>query len=436
MEKAMIRRISIALNLPHDSLNKWGKIVSIFVLGQGAVQFIQLLSGFFLIRWLTVEEYAQYSVAFAFQNTAQMLVEFGFSGAIVALVGNRIHEKKVIGDYIKAGQFFRNRSFLLVGGGCVILFPLLTAKHQWPLSVTILLLACILSNLFFSGNISYYTPPLNIHKQVGSLYQVQIKNGLFRLLLIGALYITTVLNAWLAAFTTSILTITNGYAFRKRAKPYIEEPPRASAEVRREMFEYIRPIMPGIIFAAFQGQIIIYIISIFGQSGSIAEIGALSRLGQLFVVFNMAGGILIAPYFAQQQKSGLLRKYFSISSFTILLSVSIVMLAYFFPNLFLWLIGDKYQHLQTEVVLLVINSGLAFINGTLWSINASRKWIYNWMPWVSIPGTILIQVLCAWQMDLSVTSNVLLFSIFTNGFVLANRILVSIVGFKQIKYHE
>src|SRR5690625_2710448 len=87
--------------------SSWIKLAGSFLVGQGALQLIQVLSGFFLFRWLSVEQYAQYSVVFACQSTAGMLVELGFLGAIVALVGNRIQDKKVLGNYIRAGRFFR-----------------------------------------------------------------------------------------------------------------------------------------------------------------------------------------------------------------------------------------------------------------------------------------------------------------------------------------
>lgn len=409
------------------------KLIGLFLIGQGAVQIINVLSGFFLIRWLSIEQYAQYSLAFAFQSTAQMLVEFGFSGAIVALVGNRINDKTVIGNYIKAGQFYRNRFFIVVGTACLVLFPLFTAKHNWSLWVTIALLVCILSNLFFSGNASFYTPPLIIRKRFDSLYGIQIRNGSFRFLLIVIFFLTSTLNAWLAALTTSLLTIANGFAFKKKAGKYVEEPDKASLEVRKEMFHYIRPIMPGIIFAAFQGQIMIFIISIFGGAASIAEVGALSRLGQLYLIFITAGGTIVAPYIARQEKEGLFTKYASILGVSIVISISLVVLAYVFPNLFLWIIGEKYNHLSGELLLMLINAGFGFVNGIMWKMNASRKWIYNWMPMVSIPGILLIQVSCALLMDLNTTAAVLIFSLYTNIFVLLTRILVGIVGFKKDK---
>ena len=94
----------LAISANKSKLIRISKLIGTFLLGQGTLQLIQIITGFMLFRWLSIEEYGQYSMAFAFQTMAYVLVEFGFSGTIVALVGSRIHEKKVIGGYIKAGD--------------------------------------------------------------------------------------------------------------------------------------------------------------------------------------------------------------------------------------------------------------------------------------------------------------------------------------------
>lgn len=409
----------------------WIKLIGAFVLGQGALQLIQVLSGFFLIRWLSIEEYAQYSVAFAFQSTARMLVELGFSGAIVALVGKRIYDKKAIGNYIKAGKFFRNRLFLVIGGACLILFPLLTAKHNWPIGITIFLLLCILSNLFFSGHVSYYTPPLIIQKRFKSLYGIQIKNGIWRLLLLVAFHFSSILNAGLAVLSTSLLTVANGLSFRKKSVKYVEEPGTSSLEVRKEMLDYLKPIMPGTVFMAFQAQILIFIISIFGEARNIAEIAALGRLGQLFLLLNVAGTTLIAPYFARQDQKGLLRKFLLVVIGASLLTIVIWVLSYGFPQGLIFLIGSKYQHLEKEIPLLVSSSCLAFLSNLMWALVASRKWLWWWMPVLNIGGILLIQVLAVTNMNLATTHNVLVLSLIMNAYAVIHKIIVATYGFTR-----
>lgn len=429
----MIKSIYSAFDLSRDKIINWTKLIGTFLVGQGASHAIKVISGFLLMRWLSVDQFAQYNLAFAFQSTAYMLVEFGFSGAIVALVGHRINDKKAIGEYIKAGQFYRNRTFIVIAVACIVAFPLMTASHNWSHIVTFFLLVSIITNLYFSGISSFYSPPLKMHKKISTLYGIQVKFGLFRLMLLWGFYIITVLNAWIAALTNSLLTVMGGLVYKKKSADYIELPESSSKEVRREMVNYIKPIMPGMVFAALQGHIMVFVSSIFGESGNIAEIGALNRLGQLYFILSMAGVVLIAPYLAKQPEKGLLLKYLSILGLMIGISSLIVIGGYLLPGPLLWLIGDNYDHLNTELVFLLINSGLGFINGLMWQMNAARKWLYNWMPMVSIPGTIIIQALCIIFIDLSITKNVLIFSIITNVFVLGIRILVAWVGISRQK---
>lgn len=411
--------------------SSWIKLAGSFLVGQGALQLIQVLSGFFLIRWLSVEQYAQYSVAFAFQSTAGMLVELGFSGAIVALVGNRIQDKKVLGNYIRAGRFFRNRLFLIIGGFCLVLFPLFTAKHGWSTAVTIVLLICILSNLYFSGHVSYYSPPLIIHQRLKDLYGIQIKNGIARFLFLALFQMVSALSAGIAAVSTSLLTIANGLLFKRRSQALVEEPKTSDPKVRKEMLDYLKPIMPGTVFMAFQAQILVFIISIFGESRNIAEIAALGRLGQLFLLLNIAGTTLIAPYFARQPKEGLMPKFALVVGGAVILSFGIWIFSYAFPEALIFLIGSKYQHLEREIPLLVFSSCLAFISNLMWAVVASRKWLWWWMPVLNIGGIVLIQILAVTNMDLATTRNVLILSILMNAYAVIHKLIVATYGFTR-----
>lgn len=424
-----MKKASLTLDFPYERLLKWTSLIGTFLLGQGALQLIQVFSGLLLVRWLSVEGYAQYSMAFAFQCTAHVLVEFGFSGTIIALVGNRIHDKKVIGNYIKAGQYYRNRLFLFISIFCLVIFPLITAKHNWSIFATIMLLVSIISNLFFTGWTSYYTPPLRMHQRIGLLYKIQIKSGIIRLITLCLMYFVTILNSWLAALIGSLQTLMNGFLIKKASGVYIDEPEEVDLLAQKEMVNIIKPLMPGIIFTAFQSQIMIFIISIFGQTNDIAEIGALSRIGQLYAVFSMAGGVLIAPYLARLPIKGLAQKFSLIVGGGILFCGLIVILGYFFPMPLLWIMGNKYDHLTNELILLLVSSGLGLLNGLIWEMSESRKWIYGWDPISIITGTIVIQIICMLAFDLSSIHDLLLLTILTNLFVFFVRIFVTVYGF-------
>ena len=409
------------------------RLIISFLIGQGVVQFIQLLTGFLLIRWLTVEQYAQYSVAFAFQSTAQILVELGFSGSVIALVGSRIYDKDVLGGYIKAGKFFRNRLFAFVGAICLVGFPLITAHHEWPYYITFLLLIAILSNLYLSGNSAFYATPLIIHAKLKEFYRIQLKSGLFRLSFLALLSLFSVINAWLAAMATSFLIWYNGKNYKARSQEYLEEPSSSSSATKKEMLQYVKPVMPGIIYSAFSAQIALFLISIFGNTQNIAEVGALGRVGQIFFILNAASSTLIVPYLARQSGEGLSKKYLKVISGALSIAALLSIIAFLVPEPFLWIMGSKYDHLDREVGLLVLNSAIIFLNVVMWDMNCSRKWLWYWIPIVSISSNILLQIFLIFKMDLNTTYNVLIYSIILSVFNLSNKILVAFIGLKKTK---
>jgi len=409
-------------------ISRWIKLISTFLLGQTVVQVLQLLSGVLLFRWLTIEQYAQYTMAFAFQTSAHILVEFGFSGTIVALVGDKIHDKQRIGSLVKAGQYYRRRLYIGISIACVIIFPLLTYKQNWPFVTSLLLLISILTNLFFTGWTSYYTPPLRMHQKIKELYALQIKSGVLRLTVLYLLNIISVLNSWIAAMVGSIHTFVTGYLTRKAGKDYIDHKAVNDQQTRTEMLNLIKPITPIILFTAFQGQILVFLSSIFGETEGIAEIGVLSRIGQMYMVFSMAGGVLIAPYIARLPKEKLFKTYSAIIGGGLLFCLSIILFGYYVPQPFLIILGNKYEHLAPEIVLLLIASGINLMNGIIWEMNESRKWIYSFDSISVIVGTIVVQALCMYFFNLKQTSQILWLSIITNLFVFLIRMLVASYG--------
>ena len=115
--------------------------------------------------------------------------------------------------------------------------------------------------------------------------------------------------------------------------------------MNREVLNYILPAIPTFIFAAFQSQIALFLINAFGQTANVAEVAALSRLGQLFIVFTTFNLIIIEPRIARLKPERLLRTYLQLILLAFVFCLSIVLLAFAFPTPLLWLLGPKYSSL-------------------------------------------------------------------------------------------
>ena len=57
-----------------------------------------------------------------------------------------------------------------------------------------------------------------------------------------------------------------------------------------------------------------------------------------------------------------------------------------FPSQLLLVLGQKYVHLEHELLLMVLASILSALTGTVWSLNASKAWICG--SWLYIPLTL------------------------------------------------
>ncbi len=410
----------------------WLSRIGNFLAGQGAIQGLNFLVGFLLLRWLSVESYAQYSVAFGIQATLGILVDLGFSSSIVAMVGNRGDSPQVVGSYIRAAKYFRNRLYWLIIPIGAFAFPLIVLKQHWPWPDQFLLFCSIAFSLYAQGLASFYSAPLLIAQRLKPYYSAQIVGAAFRLLGTGGIWLLLSLSAWQAAWISAIATLLNALIYIRNSKDLVQEPAESDEKINRELFNYFKPLIPSSIFFAVQGQLSVFIITVFGHSGSVAEVGALGRLGQLFVVLGAFNSVIISPYIAQVPRDQLLRRYLQIVSGAVLLGITLISLGFIFPEPLLWLLGPKYANLRTETSFLIFASTIQYIVGVLWSIHSSRKWIYLWGSMTFIASIVSTQIFCVLTLDLSRSLNIVYLTLFTAIAELCVQVIISIYSFLKL----
>ena len=166
---------------------------------------------------------------------------------------------------------------------------------------------------------------------------------------------------------------------------------RENPDDRRAIHGFIRNQAANTIFFCFQGQITVFLISLFArQASSVAEVGALGRLAMIFVVINNLLTNVFVPAFARCQDKRKLRwQYAAILGAVGGFSVLVVVARRFSLNEFLFVLGNKYAHLQRELLFMVGGSVLSALTGTIWALNSSKAWITG--SWLYIPLTLATQ---------------------------------------------
>jgi O-antigen/teichoic acid export membrane protein len=409
--------------------SSWFAALKGFVLGEACLQLLNASTGLLLVRWMSIEQYAQYALANAFQSGAQQFVEFGLGGAFVALVGKNIHDKRRMGRLVAAGIRIRRRMVWVVGSLSAIVFPLWFAAKGWSLATGLILVAAIIACIAVSGLQTYYRPPLTIHREMRTLYGITVVSASVRLLAMSLAHLGQILSAPVAAFLNVAALSLSGVRLKKASARHLEIPEEPVEAERQELMAYIRPIIPGVVFATLQGQLAVLVAGAFGQTSTIAEVGALARLSLLLAFFSAANGVLVAPFIARQGARRLPFLYLAISSGAVLLACMLFSAALVAPGLFLAILGPNYSDSGPALTFMVANTALGYLNGVLWSMNSARKWVFPWMPIVSIPGTLVLQALGIWIFEVSTAAGVFQMLLLGSAYTLLNRLIVSVRGF-------
>jgi hypothetical protein len=103
--------------------------------------------------------------------------------------------------------------------------------------------------------------------------------------------------------------------------------------------------------------------------------------------------------------------------------------AAFFPREFLFVLGNKYSHLERELLLMVAGAVITAIASTLWSLNAAKAWIAG--SWLYIPLTLATQLALIPSTDFSSVRGVLTFNLISAIPSLLLNLVLSYRGFRS-----
>lgn len=426
-----MRRISLFLQKTRTQIKSPNvqKVIAQFFTGQILVQFLGVLTGFLLLRWLSIEHQAKYSFAFGIQTMITVLGDAGFGGSIISLVGSRINDRQVLGNYISAARYFKNKLIPISSVVGLLLTLFLLRNKDWSIFEQVSLYVPIVITAIIQGSISYYRVPLQLHKEIGHYYFPQIVAAVLRLAITAAFFFVNWLTVEVVLWTVNIVQLYVLLAYKKKSARFFTDSGQNEVTVRKEMVSYLKPLIPIMIFNAFYGQISLFLVTVFGQVAGMAQMGALGRFGQIFQVFATFDMVVVAPFIAKSSTETLLQKYLMVILGACVLIFFIIVSALLFPNLYLWLLGPKYSNLQYELQLFILSLSIGYLEITLYAMNVARKWIFRFNAPVYIGGLLLLQIYFIRNFDLQRIDNVIITVIISTSFILLLQLITAIIGF-------
>ena len=391
------------------------RLVGGLLSAQTLAQVLMLVSGFLLLRWLSVEEYAQYTIAFGFIATIGALIDLGFAGAVMPLVGDRARDTAVFGGYLRAALHLRTRMAAVVVPLSAVAFFELSSDRGWSLGVQLGLFATVVLGVFARALVDIFALPLLMTNAYRSFYGPQALSALVRLGSHALLQVTRTLTGVSASLVNGLAALLNGVLYRRASAQRSDLPAKVDPERVREVRRMVAPALPGLVFYAFQGQITILLASAFGRTESLAEVGALSRLGALFMILAGLNQVLIAPRFPQIPRELLGRRVVQVVGAAAALAAFLTAIAFLLPEPLLFLLGPAYDGLRLETGWFVAGASLSFLAGAMYAVNLARRFIWWWSTLVGLGLIVAAQIAAAAVLDLGSTLELQYFAAITGA---------------------
>ena len=404
------------------------RIVGSFAVAQAGVQLLAFASGILVVRTLSQAEYAYFTIANTMQGTINVLADVGISIGLISIGGRVWHDRRRFGELITTALHMRRKlgavAVLIVSP---ILYYMLAKNGASPAYAAALVVIVVLGLLVqFSLGVLSVVPRLR--SDIDRIRNIDLTGAVGRLVILLAL-VAIFLNAGVAIAVASAALLLQYWMLRRYVAAVVDVDAPANDDDRRAMHGFIRGQAANSIFFCIQGQITVFLISFFGtDASSVAEIGALGRLAMIFGVLGNLLTNVFAPAFARCQSPRRLRwQYTGIVGSVLAFSAALLLGAALLPEAFLFVLGNKYTHLEHELLLMIAGAVAGALINTIWALNASKAWVAG--SWLYIPLTLATQATLIPFTDFSSVRGVLIFNLLSSLPNLILNVVLSYRGF-------
>lgn len=405
------------------------RIIGNLALVQAIVQILGFFSGILIIRSLTQQEYAYFTIANTMQGTLNLLADIGISAGVISIGGRVWQERHRFGELINTGLQLRKRLAL---AACLVVTPimyLLLARNGAGVGYRLILVALVIAGLLPQLAIGVLSVVPRLRSDIGRIQTIDFTAAVLRLL--GLVAFLWLLSAATAIAIAMVTFFVQYLMLRRYATGVVDLHASADPEDQQVLVRFIRKLAPNAVFYCVQGQITVFLISIFAnRASSVAEVGALGRLAMIFAVLsNLLANVFIPAFARCHQPRKLRLLYAGIVGGVTVFGAVVIALAACFPYQFLIVLGNRYTHLGGALLLMVSGAVLNAIAGAMWGLNSAKGWISG--SWLYIPATLATQIALIPFVDFSSVTGVLFFNLISAVPSVLLNLVLSFRGFRH-----
>lgn len=372
-----------------DVINFAQRLVK-FLAGNVFTQGLVAVTGLFLVRWLSVEQYAIYTVATTVTGAVAVLSKAGTNVGFVSILGRHWPDYPRLSSAIAALRQARRTLFVCLVPIVLLLAAFLLYKNSVsPLTSVVIL---VLLTVFWVGEMNSKTVDqiLFFAHQTTRVQALDSGIAVFRFALTAILYGFGLLSAASAFAMTSLMAVLrifpiNRWVFQLIPRP--DKPPMP--EDSKEVMDGVRSQLPVDAFYVLQGQIVLLLLSLHATTAVIAGYGAMSRIVALMAPIRVLNEAFYIPIAAKANRRVVVRTILLLSCANAIPGLCLITITLLFPSHVLWLVGPQYAHLEEEMYVMVFATAFSLTGGMFWNLVAHQGWmkyaflqIPVWFLWV------------------------------------------------------
>ncbi len=411
-----------------DRARRWTLVLSTYFGAAGLTQAASVLAGLLFVNFLSVEEFALYTLATSILTFFAFVTDLGSTSSLLYFF-HRLRgtsDGETFPKYVSAVLSLRRLGFA-VGATLVLpVFLWMARVEGFAWGAAGLASAAILLSVPTQIEASLRVLVLRLSDRYSLSYRAELLGALARLLAAAGLVVVGALQAWLAVLAGVVASLVTALVAAPGALPAVAPEPAR----RREVLRYLLPTLPAALYFSIQGPVVVWLAATFGGTRQIAEVGALGRLGLVVSLFSGLAGVVFLPRLAHITDETVYRaRYAQFAGLLLGLGALLVSAALVAPDALLLLIGRRYVGLHHELVLVMISAVLSLVGGFAVGVNNARAWTR----WQGLAVLLLFvsQTALVATLSLETSAGILLFSAASAGVGLALQVLITGLGFLQ-----
>ena len=374
--KVLAQRISSNPN--YAKALEWGKLITITGGAQVLVQLTGFVSGIIIIRLLSIQEYAFYTLANTMLGAMIMLSDSGVGSGVMAESGKVWQDKDKLGTVLVTGLQLRKRFGIisLIVTLPVLIYLLYSHGATW-LTILLIIVAIVPAALAaLSDSLLEIAPKL--HQDIKPLQRNSAEVSIMRLAL-SALLVFIAPFTFAALLANGLPRIYGNYKLRKVGERFVESNKSPDPAIQEAIIRGVKRTLPIVIYSCLSGQLTIWLISFFGKTDGISQIGALSKIGALFNLVIVLLSTLVVPRFSRMAASrqGLMKAFLLIQAGAFAVTLVLVSSVWLFSSQILWVLGKNYEHLNYQLLLVGISNSIGLLVSVCSQLVLSRGWFLN-----------------------------------------------------------